>query len=645
MKRSSAAAGAVLLVIGFLSSLAFAKVRVSEQGFFVDGEYFFPVGVNYMPRDSAIWMWEEFDPHAIRREFRILKDMHLNTVRTFVFWEDLNPAPGVISEHNLEQIEKLMDIAREEGVMIVLALNTGHMSGGNWYPDWIIKGESDGEGIYRRILFRPPTLQPLREVRDIYEDEMALDNQILMAQALARKLKDHPALLYWDLGNEPQYWLVPRTPQAGQEYVRAQVEAIKAIDPHHPVALGMGKFAEQSGFHSYGEKGLAKVEDLYPVHTYPSGYYPLTAQVVDKYVTYYAGFENRLSRAAGIPVQFQEFGMSDWYFAAVPPAEREEKLAGYYRCSMWCSQLAGAYSGVLAWMSNDYRKSLFFKRPYLSRPYELDFGVIDQDYNKKVSGEELMKFAEIIDRVYDKPPLREFNKVAIVIPQGYQSAGNGKDRKDGVFQPTRKNYNRFFFSAWLVMRQLGVAPIFVPFGEDAGDVKLAMVPGLSRWQDKETAYIEDLMSKGAMVYVAGPHTPYPGEQVNGPVYTASMEVHQQKDRFVYEAQSTELENAFEPDEERLGKMRDFYSSLLSKADIQPELKISEAFVEGGILNGEWLVLINHLERTVRTDITFRRKTKIKECFYGSGLQGGPALSLPVSLAPYGTEVCRIELCD
>ena len=82
--------------------------------------------------------------------------MGLNTVRIFVYWDDLNPAPGTVSPKNLDQIQRLLDLARDEGLMVVLTLYTGHMSGCNWFPAWMKKGGDDRPGVFRTEPFRPP---------------------------------------------------------------------------------------------------------------------------------------------------------------------------------------------------------------------------------------------------------------------------------------------------------------------------------------------------------------------------------------------------------------------------------------------------------------------------------------------------------
>lgn len=623
MSRHILVSAALAVALSMTAGLgAGAKVEVRAEGFYVDGEYFFPVGVNYMPRDHAVYMWKEFDPEQMREEFRMLRSMGINTVRTFIYWEDLNPAPGELSGENIDQIGEMLDIALEAGIMVIPTNFTGHMSGGNWAPSWM-QDEKSG-GIFRREPFRPPMLHYPRTYRDIYEDELARENALLQARELAERYKDHPAILYWDFGNEPQYWQRPRTPELGREYVDAVVREIKRQDLNHPVALGMGKFGEDTGFHSLGEAGINGVMDLYPVHTYPAGYYPAGAKVVDKYVTYYAGFENSLSRATGLPVQFQEFGMSDMYLPGQGKRQREFRLGGYYRCSLWGSQLAGAQAGVLAWMSGDYRRGLFFREPYLSRPYELDFGIYDQRLQPKASGREMIAFAKAAEEIFNEPAGPGFDPVAILLPENYVSCPGGKDREEGRWKDTHRNHNRFLFSSWLIFRQLGINPVFVTPGGEVAGMKLAIVPALSPLSPDLLQKLEDLAAGGGMVLKAGQA---PAE--NAPPGLRSR------------AGRPELDNAVDPDEETMSQLREEYAGLLEAAGVRARSRADEPFVETGILGGRYLVAINHLEREVEMEVELWQPVRIDKCFYPGEAAVSGGRSVKLGLGGFAVQVCEI----
>jgi len=602
----------IKIFLGLLFLMAAAGVRAGvsarPEGLFIDGRYFFPVGVNYMPRDSAVYLWQEFDPGRIAKEFQLLHSMGLNTIRTFVFWSDLNPAPGKICPENLDRIQTLLDLAGQNQIKVILTLNTGHMSGENWYPKWMRCSAIQKDAVCVKEPYLMSQLHLPHKSRSIYEDKPAQDNAMLQAKALAERFKDHPALLYYDLGNENQYWQRPRTPELGQKYVAAMVAEIKKHDPNHPVAIGMGKFLEQTGFESYGEFGINAVEDLYIVHTYPAGYYPPSAKTVDRFVTYYAGFENNLSGSAGLPVQFQEFGMSAAYLAAMSGEERELRLAGYYRNSLWGALLAGANAGALGWCFADFSPLLASRRPYNTHAYELYFGVVDREYNLKSSGVELKRFAEITREILAQPASPHFDPVAIVLPENYMNFPSGKERKpSGKFADSHANHNRFLFSAFLAMRQLGVNPRFITAEKEFFSYQLLVIPDFAGLSDELKARIRQVEGRGSAVYVST------GE--------------------------AEVETALRPSDAGLDRMRRSYQARLEKAGVRPLAKSSEPFVETGMINGKYWVAINHLDRPVRAKIEFSSPVVLTNCRYGNTPAPGGS-SVEFSLKAFGVEVCE-----
>ncbi len=66
----------------------------------------FIVGVNYMPREHGCQMWSDWSEVDIERDFRAIKELNLNTVRTFLFWNDFQPAPDVVSLDAVESLTK-----------------------------------------------------------------------------------------------------------------------------------------------------------------------------------------------------------------------------------------------------------------------------------------------------------------------------------------------------------------------------------------------------------------------------------------------------------------------------------------------------------------------------------------------------------
>ena len=270
----------------------------------------------------------------------------------------------------------------------------------------------------------------------------------------------------------------------------------------------MGKFTEPSGFRSFGEWGIGAVNDLMIVHTYPSPYFPLSLKVVDRHSTYYPGYEIRISRIAGRPVQFQEFGLSKWHLAAMTKAQRKFRLAGYYRNSMWGALTAGADAGVLAWCFTDYSLELFLQEPYISHPYELFFGVVNRNYQPNPSGKELAAFAQILNEL-DMQNLKTFtDPLAILLPENYNDYPTGQAARED----TNRNQNKALFTAYLVCRQIGINPEFVHPAQSLHSFRIVILPNLQRLSPDLAHRLRDFQDQGGMVYASWSNVHLPALQ-------------------------------------------------------------------------------------------------------------------------------------
>ncbi len=107
--------------------------RVSDGG----GEPFL-LGVNYWPRAKAMYWWADFDPGEVREEFAMIRALGLGHVRIFLLWESFQPRPDVVDASALRDLRTVADIAAETGLKIEPTFFTGHMSGPNWAPDWLL---------------------------------------------------------------------------------------------------------------------------------------------------------------------------------------------------------------------------------------------------------------------------------------------------------------------------------------------------------------------------------------------------------------------------------------------------------------------------------------------------------------------------
>nr|WP_206324306.1 cellulase family glycosylhydrolase [Streptomyces sp. HNM0574] len=141
------------------------------------------------------------------RHFRDLRERGFNFARLLVFWDDLEPRPGRYSEDYLAKIERILDWAERHRIHVLIDAHQdvfGPAFGHRGIPEWATR--TDG------LPFEPhpddwfaeyfePAVQ--RAFTHLYEDADLQRAQARMWRVLAERFAAHPAVLGYDLINEP----------------------------------------------------------------------------------------------------------------------------------------------------------------------------------------------------------------------------------------------------------------------------------------------------------------------------------------------------------------------------------------------------------------------------------------------------------
>jgi endo-1,4-beta-mannosidase len=88
-----------------------------------------------------MYWWNNFDAGEVREEFSIIREIGLNVVRIFLLWDDFQPEPDSVSKEALDNLATVADIAAENNLGLNVTFFTGHMSGPNWSPRWLLGGD------------------------------------------------------------------------------------------------------------------------------------------------------------------------------------------------------------------------------------------------------------------------------------------------------------------------------------------------------------------------------------------------------------------------------------------------------------------------------------------------------------------------
>lgn len=388
----------------------------------------FTLGVNYWPRRKAMYWWSQFDAGEVREEFAIIKEIGMTVVRLFLLWDDFQPDPNSVNTEAVNNLVKVADIAVENGLGLDVTFFTGHMSGPNWSPRWLLGGDLPpaAHSHWLRDVVSEGKLTD-KGYRNMFHDEQAIKAERLLLQTVVGALKDHPAVWMWNLGNEPDLFAWPNSSDEGAAWVKEMVTLIKSIDPKRPVTIGL----HGDGIHRDNGLRVDKVyaqTDVAVMHSYPM-YSDWARKPLDPdYVPFTCAITAAL---AGKPVLMEEFGgctalpgeasyMMKWKETNGRDREQfmasEEDFAEFLSLTIPKLQHSGA-TGAMLWCYADYIPELWNVPPCQNAVHERFFGLVRPDGSLKPHAKVIQEFAKTKPMVQ---PIPEYAKINITADEFYK---------------------------------------------------------------------------------------------------------------------------------------------------------------------------------------------------------------------------------
>lgn len=355
--------------------------------------------------------WSGFDRHEVADEFDLLADLGLDTVRLFLLWDDWQPTPDTVSSERLRDLRTVADLAHERGLGLDVTFFTGHMSGPNWVPGWLLdsSGPPAAPGI-RQVVSGGKVVAS--EYRNPFHDPVALSAARLLLTTVVTELRDHPGVWLWNLGNEPDLFAWPHTPAAGRAWVREMTALIKSIDPVREVTCGL-HVASLLQDNRLRVNDVFAETDVAVMHAYPM-YLPWARHDLDPdLVPFTCALVSALS---GKPTLMEEWGgctappgepSQVWEWEAYGQPRRqfmasEEDLADYVSKVLPKLVEVGA-TGSLLWCFADYHPDLWDRPPCDQSRHERFFGLVRPDGSLKPHAEVVKAFAAGRPRVARSP--------------------------------------------------------------------------------------------------------------------------------------------------------------------------------------------------------------------------------------------------
>jgi endo-1,4-beta-mannosidase len=367
----------------------------------------FVLGVNYWPKRKAMYWWKHFSADEVRQEFEQIKDLNLEVVRFSLLWEDFQPERYKVDVRQMNNLEKVLEIAADLKLRCVPTLFTGHMSGYNWLPHWALELTGPNQTPFV-IVSNDSVLD--RQVKSIFSDPALIEAQELQARTLAEAFAKHPAILFWDLGNETSNVEVPRDDETAAGWAVRMTEAIKGAHGEALVSCGLHSEDLEQDRH-LSPITMTEANDFLCMH----GYSVYASWAKDKLDSDVCPFLNVLAESLGRkPVLFEEFGICTaapnrpGFYAGKQYFAGEDEAATYYEevlDKLWNAGSLGAF----AWCYGDYDDSLFGAPPCNTHLHERTFGIVRADGSLKPAAEVLQHFAAEPKPLRPLPPEKLFS--------------------------------------------------------------------------------------------------------------------------------------------------------------------------------------------------------------------------------------------
>jgi endo-1,4-beta-mannosidase len=337
-----------------------------------------------------MYMWQRLDLRRFREDMARIRDLGLDCVRFFLMWEAFQPEPGAMDRQILRQFDGVMDAIAEAGLRAMPTLFCGHMSGANWLPRWTLDRTTQA-GRFRTI---SDGREAAYGVGDFYADPDFLRAQVLFCERVGERVRDHPALYLWDLGNEFSNLREPQRPEDAAEWSRRLTDALMQTSGVGATGGLHGEDVEQD--RKIRPSTIAEPWTIATMHGY-TVYAPFSRGRLDPDVVPF--YESLIAAFTGKRVLFSEFGNPACAPDVTNPQKAqpfaclmEDEMAEY--CGAVLDRLMHAGStGAFWWCWSDYDERLASLPPFDRAPHELRFGLIRANGSEKPVAAALRRFA------------------------------------------------------------------------------------------------------------------------------------------------------------------------------------------------------------------------------------------------------------
>lgn len=432
----------------------------------------FMIGCNYWASHAGTEMWVKWDEETVEKDFSELKKYGVEYLRVFPIWRDFQPVkpcyacamslyeyrmeddtlptnPYYLDEEMMARFVKLCALAEKYELKLIVGILTGWMSGRQFVPSL----------LYGRNLFTDP---------------IATTFTLKFVSGFVKMLKDQPAIIAWDLGNECNCLSDAPSREVAYTWTAMVRNAIKAEDHTRRVISGMHGI-RPTGAWTIADQG--ELTDVLTTHPYP---YWVAHARKDKTISFrtlmHAPAESEMySALSKKPVLVEEIGTMG------PQVCSEENAGVFMRCQLF-SAWANGQEGLLWWCAFD--QNTFTVPPYAWTMVERYLGLFENGYVAKPALVEMRRVSKRIKGL-PKLPQKQVDAVCIL----------SKDI----------NHWGVAYMTYALAKQAGLTITFADGNDELPDAKCYLLPSVAGIDVLEKTKYDALKRKvenGATLYVS-----------------------------------------------------------------------------------------------------------------------------------------------
>lgn len=287
-------------------------------------------GINYYPQETPWDLFgDAFDTQIISDDFDIIQKAGLNTIRVFIQYGDFGKSE--VKPEKLSKLLQLLDCAQNKNLKVMLTLFDFY---GNYdVIDWTLNNKH--------------------------------------AISVINACKNHPALVAWDVKNEPNLDFESRGKEKVVAWLEQMISTVKTADSLHPVTIGWSNIQSATI--------LEKEVDFISFH-----YYEDLNNLEQKY-------QDLKSKIPHKKIVLGEYGMSSYRGIWNPFGNTEEDQANYHKKFQEIAQKNQIE--FLSWTLYDFTKipkEVVGKLPW-RKNNQKHFGFIDKKQKEKKSFQYIAK--------------------------------------------------------------------------------------------------------------------------------------------------------------------------------------------------------------------------------------------------------------